>query len=109
MRSCALDYNAADIWVAINNDTEKPAIEKFEATKHYLLWRFDMRGYHLLIDEKQRWMLDAIKKGKNFAQICEGLCAFMPEEEVAAFAAGQLNIWITDKVVAEFTVNAPSD
>ncbi|MDQ3960223.1 MAG: hypothetical protein M3255_08100, partial [Pseudomonadota bacterium] len=52
------------------------------------------------VKEDEAWAVDAAKAGKTFGAICEGLCQWHQDTEVALQAASLLRKWVTEGWVA---------
>ena len=46
-------------------------------------------------------MLDALREGRSFAEICEGLTEWIDARNVALHAAGLLKQWLEDGMINE--------
>lgn len=97
-------YNAPSIVYAYMFDNEPPALEHYETPQYWIIWRKDLCSYFESINAQQLWMFGAINEGKTFGEICEGLCQWLPEEEVAMFAAGTLRNWIERGLFSELRI-----
>ena len=94
-----LTWNAPQIWAAIKNQQTPPAPEKLGSPQRWLVWRQDYQSYYRPLSDSEASALDCARAGKNFAELCEGLCAQMEEEKVAATAARFLQRWVSDGLV----------
>jgi hypothetical protein len=97
VRRLDLGWNAPKVWQALDAEEDPPAPE--EAPASWLLWRsgFTTRWRSLGADEA--WMLDAVRAGQNFGELCEGLCQWHAPEAVAMQAASYLKLWLNDGLV----------
>lgn len=87
-------YNSPLIVYALLQKEEVPELIDFEEPRDWIIWRFNMQSYFESVTREQMWMIKAIREGKTFSEICEGLCQWLSEEEVAMYAAGSLRNWI---------------
>lgn len=94
-------YNVAQICYAIMFEEELPERIYSEKSIPWMIWRFDCNSYFESVNEQQLYMLHAIQQRRNFSEICEGLCQWFTEEEVAQFAVGTLQFWIQKEIIAE--------
>ncbi len=91
------DYNTPEIWSAINTENpEIPPITLLSTPASYIIWRKEFNFVFAALNEPQADMMQNIFAGKTFAEICESLCQWLPEEEVAQFAAGNLRNWVEE-------------
>jgi len=93
-------WNVVEIWEAISNEQHPPKPLKKTASAPWVLWRQDYinRFYSLVADEA--WALDALTKDATFGELCEGLCNWLDEQEVALRAASLLKGWIQSGLIA---------
>jgi hypothetical protein len=96
--------NAPQITYALMVEQEAPESHIDENTSDWVIWRFELKPFFESISEAKFWMLGAIEQGKTFAEICEGLCQWFSEEEVAQYAASVLGSWINMGMIATFRV-----
>lgn len=102
------DYNTAEIWNAFNTENlERPAITLLPTPISYLIWRKEFDFAFAALNEPQANMMQNIFAGKTFADICESLCQWLPEEEVAQFAAGNLRNWVEQDIFIAVNVLEP--
>lgn len=99
-------YNVAQIGYAIMFEQEIPERQYVEDAVKWMIWRFDHNSYFESLNEPQLFMVNAIQEGKNFSEICEGLCKWFNEEEVAQFAVSTLQYWIQKEILSEVKVQS---
>lgn len=86
--------NAITLWQQImDNETLSPATEH-EQSSSWLIWRTDYTPRFTKLTDKEAFAVDALIQGLSFAELCEGLCSFVSEEEAGVEAAGLLKTWI---------------
>jgi hypothetical protein len=106
LRRLKLQWDIIPLWSAFQES--KPLImpEKFEITSDWLIWRngYDIQFGSLLIEEAT--MLDAMAAGEKFNAICEKLCEWINEEEVALYTAGLLKRFIMDGLISNVSTSA---
>jgi hypothetical protein len=104
VRSLPFHYNIAEVWKCLTNNEMPPAFTLQDEMPTCLFWRFDLKAYFVALNPHQTWMLQALREGKTFGEVCEGLCKWLPEEEVVQFAAQTLYNWISEGVCSELTI-----
>lgn len=104
MRLLDLQYNSPEIWQALFEDTEPPAVVRYDETSTWMLWRFNMMTHYRPLNPQHLWMVRNVQKDATFAELCEGLCEFMGEEEVAQFAGMTLKEWLDQGLVSRLSV-----
>lgn len=89
-----LRTNAADIWLALNNDNEPPQPERLAEPRRVLVWRQDAARFRSLgAEEAMMW--DEAVRGASFGVLCEMAATFDDPDGAAARAAGYLQGWIS--------------
>jgi hypothetical protein len=104
VRRLSLGWNVSRIRQAIDDGQPPPAPEAFESMVPWLVWRQGLGVYYRSLTAAEASSLDRARQGESFGALCEGLCAFMSEDEVALRAAGFLRRWVTDGLVAAIRV-----
>ena len=102
-----LIWNAPQIWAALKIQQPPPAPEKLALLQRWLVWRQDYQSYYRPLNDAEASALDCARGGKNFSELCDGLCLHMAEENVATTAAGFLRRWISDGLIRNASSSAP--
>ena len=89
-----LHSNAPAIWSALSEEIDPPALELFSQPKTCLVWRQDLRILFRELSAPEAYALVQFAANKMFADVCDGLVAYMPETEIPGYAAGLLRRWI---------------
>lgn len=84
------------------HEHEEIQIERYDEPCYWLLWRYNLQSLFAPLTKPQHWMMQMIQQNKNFAEICEGLCEWMSEENTPQFAATTLRDWIVEGVFSKF-------
>ncbi|HAT8907783.1 TPA: DUF2063 domain-containing protein [Legionella pneumophila subsp. pneumophila] len=95
-------WNVFSLWQALVNNLEIPELKDSPAATGWVLWRgqnYIIQYYSL--SEEEAWALDALIQGSSFGAICEGLCQWMPAEEVGMKAASYLKNWIQNGLLSQ--------
>lgn len=87
-------YNAPLLVYAYMLEKPTPELVEYEQPRSWLIWRNNMQSYFESLTTEQLWIFNAVQEGNTFADICEGLCQFLPEEEVAVYTASTLRNWL---------------
>lgn len=93
-------FNTDELWRSVNAGESLPRVARRSEPATCCVWRRDLTIYWRLMDAAEAWALDSFDSGKDFAQVCRGLCEYHPEPEVPAVAANFLSKWIGDGLVA---------
>lgn len=97
VRRLDLGWNVPKVWQALDAEEDPPATEETPAS--WLLWRSDLSTRWRSLSADEAWMLDASRQGKNFGELCEGLCEWHAADSVALQAASYLKLWLSDGLV----------
>ncbi len=93
-------WNIPAVWQALEAGDTPPELGRGDAPQGWVLWRQDLDTHWRSLGEDEAWALDAVREGKSFAELCEGLCRWHAESAVALQAASLLKRWLTDGLVA---------
>lgn len=99
LRRLDLSWNTAAVWKAMSLDETPPRPELAASPLPWLLWRQNLQNYFRSLNPVESAALDAAQAGRNFAQICESLCALIPEHEIPAAAASLLGAWADSGII----------
>jgi len=94
-----LYWNVCPYSVAIDAGEASPEPHCEEIPVRWLLWRKNRNPNWRSLEVHEAWAVEAAHQGANFAEICEGLCEWVSEDQVAMAAAGFLKQWIDDELV----------
>jgi hypothetical protein len=96
-----LDFNwhVPAVWLAVDRHETPTAPARNETPMPWLIWRRDLRNYFRSLNTDEAWMLDAIRSGQTFGDICEGLCHWHNEDDVATRAASLLKLWVEEDLL----------
>jgi len=96
-----LSWNVIAIWQALSQD-ETPAelIENIKPVS-WIFWRNNLINHYFPLAEDEAAAFHAILNGKTFGEICDALCQFLDEKEVAMRASSLLQNWISSGMIAE--------
>ena len=95
VRFLALEWDIPSAWQVLEAG-EAPEFHQGDATATWLLWRADLLTHWRSLGEDEAWALTAATEGKNFGELCEGLCQWHDPSAVAMQAASFLKRWLTD-------------
>ena len=99
MRCLDLYWNVCPYWVALDKSEKPPQKQPSEYPLRWLVWRKGPDPHWRSLEVHEAWALQAAQNGANFAELCEGLCEWISENEVALIAAGFLKQWISDELI----------
>ncbi len=98
-------YNVIEIWQALDAERPVPDVIHSDERQQVLVWRKQNESYFAQLTQNESWALNALIEGQNFAEVCEGLCEWVDESEVAQFAAAALSRWIQEDVFSEICLS----
>ena len=96
LRSIELAYNTPSRWQALNRKERLPDLETCSEIQTWIIWRSDLKLFFRSLPGAESWSLNAFRQGRCFADVCEGLCEWLDEEQVATSAAGYLQNWLRE-------------
>jgi hypothetical protein len=104
LRRLDLHWNVAALWHAADQDQALPQAQSQVLAIPWLIWRQDLRNYFRSLSADEAWGLDAIASGQSFADLCEGLCRWVPETEAAQRAVEHLQTWVRDGLLCAISL-----
>jgi hypothetical protein len=93
-------WNALAMWQSAVADSKALQVKKHAEPAFCVVWRRGIESYFNPLTKEEVCMLDALQKNLSFADVCEKLLDFFPEEEVAAFAVNCLVKWLNDGMLS---------
>jgi hypothetical protein len=99
LRRLSFIWNTAAVWKAMSADETPPGPELAAAPIRWLLWRQNLQNYFRSMSAPESAALDIALRGGNFARICEGLGALLPQGEIPASAASLLGAWADSGII----------
>ncbi|HSC47557.1 MAG TPA: DUF2063 domain-containing protein, partial [Gammaproteobacteria bacterium] len=97
----SLHWNVPSFWQAVDQDDEPPELAAVPVPVSWLLWRAELATHWRSLGADEAWALAAAHEGRNFAELCEGLCRWHDESSVALTAASLLKRWLTDGLLTQ--------
>lgn len=92
----SLSWNIPSFWQAVDQEGEPPGLAAAPEAVTWLLWRAELTTHWRSLGSDEAWAFAAARDGKNFAELCEGLCRWHEGSAVAMQAASLLKRWLTD-------------
>jgi hypothetical protein len=99
LRRLFLQWNTAAVWQAMSRDEAPPDPLCAEQPVPWLLWRQNLQNYFRSMTADEAAALDAALRGADFAQICEALAEWLPEDEIPLRAASLLGLWADSGII----------
>jgi hypothetical protein len=99
LRRLFLQWNTAAVWQAMSREEAPPDPCCAEQPVPWLLWRQHLQNYFRSMTADEAAALDAALRGADFAQICEALAEWLPEEEIPLRAASLLALWADSGII----------
>lgn len=98
VRFLVLEWNIPAAWQVLEAG-EAPELRQAEAPATWLLWRADLLTHWRSLEADEAWALEAVQAGKNFGELCEGLCRWHESAGTAMQAASLLKRWLNDCLI----------
>lgn len=95
-------WNVFQVWQCLVKDEELVNWEELPKAQAWVLWRApDYRTKYYSVTDEEAWALDALAQGVSFADLCEGLCQWIPAAEVGMKAATFLKNWLQNGMLSK--------
>lgn len=98
-----LSSNVPTVWLANAEQNELPAIEMTEK-QSWRLWRQGVQSFYFGMSDLESLACSLMCQQKTFAEICEGLCEHLPEEEVPQVTAQFLIRWLNEGILSSVSL-----
>jgi hypothetical protein len=92
-------WNVPQLWRALSEDAERPAMTLAAAPVQWLLWRENLTTYFRSLPKTEASVLDAARSGWPFGELCTLLCEEIGDAEAPAQAAVLLRGWVTSGLI----------
>ena len=90
------------VWRRLDRREAAGAIpEATGAPAAWLVWRIGLDVKFRALPADEAWAIDAMRRGEDFAAICEGLCGFVDADQAAFRAAGLIRTWIEADLIGQ--------
>jgi hypothetical protein len=99
IRRLAFSWNTVAVWQSMSGDETPPAPEAASAPVPWVLWRQKFKNYFRSLDAAEAAAFDAAIAGRAFGEICEGLGAFLAEDEIPLRAAMLVGTWADSGII----------
>jgi len=96
LRCIDLSYNTPSRWQALNRKEAPPDLKTNSEQQTWAVWRHDLKILFRSLPKSEAWALNAFRQGHCFADVCDSLCEWLDEAEVAVTAAGYLQAWLRE-------------
>ncbi len=100
-----LRWNIPTLWKLMDDSQSniKPVAQEYPTG--WVLWRKEMLIHWRSLEVDEACCLDGCLKGRDFSELCEMLCEWIDEENVAAHAAGLLKRWVEDGMLSQLVLD----
>lgn len=105
VRRLDLRFNVPAQWKALSEGEGLPPPVASDYPIGWLIWREGLHTFFRSLPVDEAWAIDALLQGGSFAAICEGLCEWNAEEEVALRAAGLMKDWVHNGLITKIQLN----
>jgi hypothetical protein len=101
VRRLQLHWNTVAVWQAMTRDEAPPDPSCAEHPSPWLLWRQNLQNYFRSMTADEAAALDLGRGGASFAEICEKLAEWLPDEEIPLRAASLLGLWADSGIIVD--------
>jgi hypothetical protein len=100
LSSITLNYNIPEVWQQLS---ENNALCKFHSTEKitWLIWRKEQSICFNPTNQEEALIIQTFCEGKNFSEVCAGLCDWFDEEQVIQIATETLSHWIVQGIFSK--------
>lgn len=100
----------APIWRALDNNPEQhlKSPEVLDSPVPILFWRQGIASFYRGLDNIEEVAFQAMQQRENFANTCELLTCFLPEDTAAESAANYLVQWVQDGLISSYSIGSIS-
>ncbi|EKD54905.1 MAG: hypothetical protein ACD_60C00035G0005 [uncultured bacterium] len=99
-----LSWNVVQVWQMLSENQPPPDLIQSIQPVSWILWRKEIFNQFCSLTKDEAWAIDAIKQGMKFEEVCEGLCQWMDEKNVALHAASLLKGWMMGGLISDVTL-----
>lgn len=100
LRRLNLLWNTVEVWQAISRDEAPPEPECGKTAVTWMIWRRDLKNYFRSLQSAEAGALDAALAGLSFADICQTLTEWLPDDAIPLAAANYLALWADSGIIA---------
>jgi Putative DNA-binding domain len=104
VRQIDLHSNAVDFWRASKDLCAAPGAFETAPPSRWLLWRRGLSTLFRSVDPSEATALDGARAGLSFGALCAALAVCVEETEVAMRAASLLRGWLSEELIAGYTL-----
>lgn len=96
-----LSWNSMLVWDAITREEPPCDLQVNTTPVTWVLWRNNLINCFYSLAHDEACALNTLHKGLTFGDICESLCEWMNEDEVALRAVSLLKEWISHGLIVK--------
>jgi hypothetical protein len=97
-------WNAVAVYEATQQGLPQPKSERLKTPASYIVWRKDLAVQYAALTAEEAAAMSAILAGQSFADICQTLCQWLPETEVAPYTVNLLIHWLDAEIFSAVTL-----
>jgi hypothetical protein len=100
LRRLDLLWNTVAVWQAMSRDEAPPEPECGNAAVTWVIWRRELKNYFRSLESAEAGALDAALVGYSFADICQALTEWLPEDAIPPAAANYVAVWADSGIIS---------
>lgn len=93
-------WNVPEIWQPAYEKQSLPELKETGPTP-WLIWQKNINTFYVMLNAQDVFIMEAMKKNLCVAEICEGLCEWLDEGEVAPYLVKTTMNWLHDKLLSQ--------
>lgn len=86
--------NALELWSTFQDHSVRGESAMHHHPLGYAIWRFEETPHYRLLESDEAWAIEAIRSDATFGELCEGLCAYVHDDEAPMRAATLIQAWV---------------
>ena len=81
----------------------KPSAKKSQMTT-WVVWRREIQSYYSPCTQEEAAMMRALMAHQPFADVCQEITAWLPDDQAANYAINTLSRWLRDGLLSTCTI-----
>lgn len=100
-----MSTNAPALFEALTEEQPLPEPAALDELQPWILWRQQLKTQYRSLEPAEDAVLEVVRAGGTFAEMCEALCNWHDPDDVPLQAAGILKRWLVEEMLTAVTVS----